>query len=60
MSDSDELHKFLEHYGVKGMRWGVRNDRKSGSASGGKSRLVEKSLLMNLKKTLTVQHILNN
>ncbi len=31
-----ELTTFLAHHGVKGMRWGVRKDRDSGS-SGGKS-----------------------
>lgn len=27
--DSDSLDNFLEHHGVKGMKWGVRKDRKS-------------------------------
>ena len=25
--------RYLEHYGVKGMRWGVRNDRRPGGTS---------------------------
>lgn len=29
---------FLEHYGVKGMRWGARKDRKSGGRSSGKAK----------------------
>lgn len=29
---------FLEHYGVKGMKWGVRRDRSSRSSSGGGKR----------------------
>ena len=28
-SSFDLGEKFLEHYGVKGMRWGIRNDRSS-------------------------------
>ena len=28
-SSFDLGKKFLEHYGVKGMRWGIRNDRSS-------------------------------
>lgn len=31
----------LRHYGVKGMRWGVRND-KSGGKSGKKSKYYDK------------------
>lgn len=26
---------FLEHFGVKGMKWGIRKDRKSGRGKGG-------------------------
>lgn len=29
--------EFIEHYGVKGMRWGVRNDRR-GRSSGSKTQ----------------------
>lgn len=37
-SDDDSLNNFLAHFGVKGMRWGVRrSDRELGSGSGQKS-----------------------
>lgn len=29
---------FLEHYGVKGMRWGIRRNRDSGSGDGSKPK----------------------
>lgn len=31
---SDEVEDFLAHYGVKGMKWGVRNDRSSSALAG--------------------------
>jgi hypothetical protein len=31
-TDSMEVDEFLEHFGVKGMHWGVRRDRSSGSS----------------------------
>lgn len=34
----DFTDDFLEHYGVKGMKWGVRRDRSSRSSSGGGKR----------------------
>lgn len=34
---TDTLEDFLEHYGVKGMQWGVRRKRRSSSDSGGES-----------------------
>lgn len=30
MTDNEELEAFLAHYGVKGMKWGVRKDRPAG------------------------------
>lgn len=30
---SDDVTDFLEHYGIKGMRWGVRKDEKTSNAS---------------------------
>lgn len=35
---SENLDKFLEHYGVKGMRWGVRKDRESLSSRVSRAR----------------------
>ena len=44
MEVTDEaLNSFLEHYGVRGMKWGVRRDNPSGSSSGGKGGTVSKS-----------------
>lgn len=37
MDDFDDLDDFLAHYGVKGMKWGVRRDRGSSSGSRKKS-----------------------
>src|SRR5690606_30669528 len=34
---SSEVNGFLAHYGVKGMKWGVRKKRDSGGDSGGSS-----------------------
>ena len=34
---SSEVNGFLAHYGVKGMKWGVRKDRKGGSSRRSKS-----------------------
>jgi 2'-5' RNA ligase len=34
VSWSDEADKFLAHFGVKGMRWGVRKDRSGGGHGG--------------------------
>lgn len=34
----EELDSFLAHYGVKGMRWGVRKDRSGGRPSGTESK----------------------
>lgn len=33
--------EYLEHYGVKGMRWGVRHDRKRSSSSGRKKQVKD-------------------
>lgn len=38
--DSFEEDDFLEHYGVKGMKWGVRNDKKKKSRKGDKSTSI--------------------
>ena len=39
----DDVNDFLEHFGVKGMRWGVRNE----DESGGKDSAVQKALKEN-------------
>jgi hypothetical protein len=31
MADTQQLEQFFAHYGVKGMRWGIRKDRPGGS-----------------------------
>lgn len=31
MTEPDPVQDFIEHFGVKGMKWGVRNDRSAGS-----------------------------
>lgn len=36
------VQEFLEHFGVKGMRWGVRRDDRSGTASKSTSREARK------------------
>lgn len=33
----ETVDEILEHFGIKGMRWGVRRDRSSSSSTGGKS-----------------------
>ena len=40
---TDELDDFLEHYGVKGMKWGVRKSRKQRRREARLRRLEEKS-----------------
>lgn len=40
---TDELDDFLEHYGVKGMKWGVRKSRKQRRREAKLRRLEEKS-----------------
>lgn len=39
----NEIEEFLEHYGVKGMKWGVRRTKKSGGSGkkSAKSRLKD-------------------
>ena len=34
----DDIDDFLAHYGVKGMQWGVRKSRDSGSGGGGRKK----------------------
>ena len=36
--------EFLEHYGVKGMRWGVRRYKSKGSKAGAISRMTDSKL----------------
>jgi hypothetical protein len=45
---TQELDDFLAHYGVKGMKWGIRKDRSSGS--GGLSRSERKAEKKAVKK----------
>jgi hypothetical protein len=42
----DEVEEFLTHHGVKGMKWGIRNDRESGSSD--VQRLLKKNPPPNL------------
>lgn len=49
--DPDE---FLEHYGVKGMRWGKRNNSKSKSASDSIDELADNEDAINAKSNLHV------
>ena len=39
--DVDEVEEFLAHYGVKGMKWGVRRSKTGGSESSGEKRSPE-------------------
>lgn len=39
---SQDVDVFLEHFGVKGMKWGVRNDRSGGAKAPGVSRSVNR------------------
>lgn len=41
--DAGDLDRTLEHYGVKGMRWGVRKDRRGGNSSGGPAQSIKKA-----------------
>ena len=45
----DPSDEFLEHFGVKGMKWGVRKDR-SGGSNGGKQTRKEKKAEKKAKK----------
>lgn len=31
--NQEEIDKFIQHYGVKGMHWGIRNEKKAGRPS---------------------------
>lgn len=42
-SDISEYREYLEHYGVKGMRWGVRKDRKKSGTKRKKRIFSEKA-----------------
>jgi hypothetical protein len=39
----DELEAFLSHYGVKGMKWGIRRDKTKTKAYTGASKPVKKN-----------------
>lgn len=41
---SDQVEDFLAHYGVKGMKWGVRSDSSSRSTSPSKRKETMKAL----------------
>ena len=43
MTDLIEFEDFLAHYGVKGMKWGVRRDRSSGGSRRGGGKTSKKS-----------------
>ncbi len=45
--------KFLEHYGTKGMKWGIRKDRKSGKGKSSKETaktLTDKELTKRINR----------
>lgn len=46
----DELENYLEHYGIKGMRWGVRRANPSGGSSGGSSTSSKKKPAVTVKR----------
>lgn len=48
---TDMGQSFLEHYGVKGMKWGVRKDRKKSQKSGLKKASETTELVANVLKT---------
>ena len=39
-----EVEEFLQHHGVKGMKWGVRRSSKTGSKSSSKSKKTTETL----------------
>lgn len=48
MTDTED---FLEHYGIKGMKWGVRRKRGSdGRVVGGKSKITKKEAKIRAKR----------
>ena len=57
MTDNEQVNEFLEHYGVAGMRWGVRKARservkRPDTRTPEKDQLIEKRLLLKLLKQL--------
>lgn len=47
---STAVEEFIEHYGVKGMRWGVRKDRSGGSSGGSKGSSKKEATKTDEKK----------
>lgn len=50
---SEEFHQFLEHHGVKGMRWGVRRSRSRVSKTGGSRKPAGKTTFQKTPNRLT-------
>lgn len=51
--DQDEVDIFLEHYGIKGMKWGIRRtDAQLGNGDGGTNGVKSKSGIDRLKSKL--------
>ena len=44
------MENFLEHYGVKGMKWGIRKDRPSGKTKKSHRQIAKKLTNEELKK----------
>ena len=52
MTINDEVDEFLEHFGKKGMKWGVRNQPKTSTSA--KSKEPKRKLTTGQKRALTV------
>lgn len=60
----EEFDDFLAHYGVKGMRWGVRKDRRAtgtaGSAGTKKAKKATGHAVVQVKKTTSLKPVDEN
>lgn len=50
-----DVDSFLAHYGVKGMRWGVRRDRDGGSGGSGGTHTTQKDVTLRVKDNGSVK-----
>lgn len=55
-----ELDNFLQHHGIKGMKWGVRNDKKNSSRTSLGEKLGSLKRERSWKKVLNEIHNLSN